>query len=47
MDVAENIFGGNYGTSVMSPARILCPSFLFLLVVFQQNNASEVRDLLS
>ena len=36
MDPAENIFGDHYGTSVVSPARILCLCFLFLFVVFQQ-----------
>ena len=46
MDAAENIFGDHYGTSVVSPARILCLCFLFLFVVFQQKNASEVAELL-
>ena len=36
MDAAENIFGDHYGTSVVSPARILCLCFLFLFVVFQR-----------
>ena len=36
MDAAENILGDHYGTSVVSPARILCLCFLFLFVVFQQ-----------
>ena len=45
MDAAENIFGDHYGTSVVSPARILCLCFLFLFVVFQRN-ASEIAELL-
>lgn len=47
MDAAENIFGDHYGTSVVSPARILSLSFLVLFVVFQQKkNALEVEELL-
>ena len=47
MDAVENIFGDHYGTSVVSPARILCLCFLFLYVVFQQQkNALEVVELL-
>ena len=39
MVAVENIFGDHYGTSVVSPACILCLCFLFLFVVFQQKNA--------
>ena len=36
MDAAENIFGDHNGTSVVSPARILCLRLLFLFVVLEQ-----------
>ena len=47
MNAAENIFGDLNGKSVVSPARILCLRFLFLFVVFQQQqkNALEVEEL--